>query len=598
MSPRIFRYTIFILTALAAVARAGDISVRATLNRTISVIGDPVQYQVKITGARRVGQPPEIAVDGLDIQFAGKQVSSNLRLDGGTVVSESSLTMLYQIVPGKNGAFTIPALAIEADGKTFRTEPIGLTVQPSSTNPTGSDPQTIGFAEFVIPKKTAYIGEMIPLEFRLYVDARVRWQPVKMPEITGEGFTMQKMPEPQRAQMEKNGREYDVLVFKTAVTPSRAGKITIGPSEIPYNARVPRARRSGSRSLFDMFDDDVFGDSFYATNQQLKAKAEAVEIYVKPLPAAGRPREFSGAVGHFEFSAEGAPKQVKIGDPVTMKLRVSGQGNFDRMTAPALKDASGWRAYPPSSAFKADDELGYKGTKTFEMAVVPETKQAQMPAFEFTYFDPLAEKYVTLNSAPAPLVVEGGAPLPPPAIVADDAPASPAISRVKPAGDIVGLRYDHDAIRSFAPLYERREFWLAQGALGLVLIGVVALRLRRRPDAAVLTTTALRRERAAALARLRNAQIGHTEFFETAARVAQIETALATNRPAQSVDAAVVRNSARLDEPASAVIDEIFSVRAELLYAGGTSGDEAIPLVERERVLTALEQLGKAYGKD
>ena len=235
--------------------------------------------------------------------------------------------------------------------------------------------------------------------------------------------------------------------------------------------RVSRARRDTSQrqrrgSLFDLFSDDVFSDPYFGERQQMHARAEAVEIDVKPLPAAGRPPEFSGAVGQFTFSAEGSPRQVKVGDPVTMKLTVSGRGNFDRVEAPALSESSGWRVYPPSANFHSEDEISIRGTKTFELAVIPETKKTAMPVFAFAYFDPEQEKYVTLRSEPAALTVEGGAPPPPPAIVqpgatADEPPR--AASAAAEQCDILGIRYDAPARRaSFRPLYLRRYFLLAQ----------------------------------------------------------------------------------------------------------------------------------------
>jgi hypothetical protein len=583
----------------AAGAHAADVTVRATLSSGVSTIGNPVQYQIKITGARQIAEPPEIDVDGLVIRYAGPSETSVMRFRNGSFSSERTTTLVYQVVPERHGTFTIPPVMVEADGRTFRTEQVGLKVQPNTGTDAGNDAQPIGFAEFVVPKKTAYIGETIPVELRLYVDARVRWQPVSMPEIEGEGFTKQKLPEPTREQVQKNGREYDLLIFKTAITPSRAGKITIGPSEIPYNARVPRARRGGPRSLFDMFDDDVFGDPFFSSTQQMKAKAGMLEITVKPLPAAGKPRDFSGAVGHFEFTAEGRPKQVKVGDPVAMTLRVSGRGNFDRMTAPVLKDPTGWRTYPPTSAFEADDEINYNGTKTFEYAVVPEERKTEMPIFEFSYFDPLAEKYVTLHSETAPLTVERGAPpaTPPPTVAAApesraEAPPAPA-----PVNDIVGLRYDRESTGPLVPIHLRREFWYAQGVAGCGLLLLLGLRLRRRPDEAERAAAELRREKAAALGRLRNSELGRVEFLETAARVAQIETALATGRSVGSVDAEAVQNSGKLSASTAEVIDEIFAARAELLYAGGGSVEGSVTAAERERVLGALQELEKSHGR-
>jgi hypothetical protein len=589
------------LLLMAGLTRAAEITARASLSRGVTVIGDAVQYQIKVSGAQRLGNPPEIEVDGLVIHYSGPSQSSIVRFQNGSFVAERSVTFIYQVVPEKNGTFTIPAMTVEADGRTLRTEPVALTVQPSTASGMADDPKTLGFAEFLVPKKTAYLGETIPMELKLYVDARIRWQPVAMPEIVGEGFTKQKMPEPQREQVQKNGRDYDVLTFKTAITPSRAGKITIGPSVIPYNARVPRARKGGPRSLFDMFDDDVFGDPFFSAMQQMKARAEQVEITVKPLPAAGRPANFSGAVGTFQFSAEGTPRQVKIGDPVTMKLKISGRGNFDRLTAPALKDPAGWRTYPPSNTFKAEDEVGYAGTKFFDMAVVPETEKTEMPVFQFSYFDPLSEKYATINSEPAALIVEGGSPpvpaAPPAPATASMAPEPPQPLAAPRVDDILGLRYDPDPARSFAPLYARREFWYAQGGIALVWLMVLGVRARRAPDAALQVVAELRREKALALARLRTADLGQSEFMEAATRVAQLEVALLTGRLPESVDASAVCAAPQLSEGDKAIIEDLFSARAESLYAGGASSGGRSVDVDRARVLAALEKLEKGHGR-
>ena len=422
---------------------------------------------------------------------------------------------------------------------------------------------------------------------------------MQMPEIGGDGFSKQAFPEPHVDQAEKNGRDYNLIAFKTVVTPSRAGKVAIGPSEIQFSARVPRARPGGMRSPFDAFGD-VFNDPIFSAVQEVKVKAEPVELMVKPLPQAGKPADFSGAVGNFQLTAEGSPKMVKIGDPITMKLKVSGRGNFDRVAAPVLNDSTGWRTYPPSSTFQADDPVNYTGAKTFEVAVIPETKKTAMPEFHFSYFDAIAEKCVTLKTEPAPLTVEGD-PSPQPKPVATDADNA-APEPKKPAAeprpdDILGLRYDPDERRSFAPLYERREFWFAQGGAAMLLLGLLAFKIRRRPSAAALQRAALRQEKEAVWRRLRATNLGHVDFFDAAARLAQIETALATGRAVASIDAAAVRAAAPLDESAAAAIEDIFSARAELHYAGGGGADGQVSAAERERVLGALKQLEKGHAR-
>lgn len=596
---RLHRFAVLTLLLLVAVmAHAADVTVRAHLNRTISVIGDPVILQIKIDGGRRVGEPPEISADGLDIQYAGSSNEANMRVENGNVILDHKRTLSYQIVPQKNGSFTIPAVAIEVDGKSYSTQPVALTVQPSSATNGDEDAEKQTFAEMVVPKKTLYLGESMQVEFRLYVDARIRWQYETLPDLGGEGWAKQKMPEPRSDQVERNGREYDLLTFKTLVTPSRAGKLTLGPSEIQFRARVPRADRS--RGAFDPFGS-IFNDPMFSAMQDMKAKAPGVEITVKPLPQAGKPADFSGAVGTFQFSAEGIPKQVKIGDPITMKLRVAGKGSFDRVTAPVLSDTAGWRTYPPSSTFQADDPLNFTGAKTFEMAVIPEAKKTAMPEFQFSYFDPAAEKYVTLKSEPGPLAVEGDTlPAPKPVASAENnAPAEPKEPAEAPRpDDILGLRYEQDAPQSFAPLYERREFWYAQGALGVVLLGLVAFKLRRPPNVALRQRAALQQEKDAVWRRLRSSELGYVDFFDAAARFAQLETALKTGRPVAGIDSTTVRSSAQLDEQAAETIEEIFSARAEVHYAGGGGGGGQVSAAERERVIGALKQLEKGHAKN
>ena len=587
---------LLMLSLITVTAVAAEPAARASVDRRISVIGDPITLQIKVVGAKRAGNPPDIAVDGLEIGYGGESTSASVRIDNGVFTSEKTTTWLYQVVPQRNGTFTIPGQTIQADGKTLRTEDITLTVQPNSAGDNDRGIEKISFAEFVIPKKSIYLGEAVPVEMKLYVDSKVRWQPVSMPEIGGDGFTKQKMPEPRNEQVTKDGKDYDVLIFRTVITPIRAGKLMLGPSEIHFKAVVPRARRGGQRGFFD----DVFNDPFFSTTQEFKTKAEGVELTVKTLPQNGKPADFSGAVGNFQFSAEGSPKQVKIGDPVTMKLRISGRGNFDRVNVPQLSELTGWRTYPPSNTFQADDPVNYSGTKTFEMAVIPETKKSAMPEFHFSYFDPVAEKYVTLKSEPAALAVEGETlPTPKPVVTNTETsvPEPPKPAAEPRPDDILGLRYDQDEKESFAPLYERNKFIMVQEVVALVFLGLIAFKVRRKPSADARQRAALRQEKEAVWRRLRSGDLGHVDFFDAAARLAQLQTALATGKSVSSIDAAAVRSSAQLDESAAGTIEEIFSARAELHYAGGGSGDGAVSAAERERVIGALKQLEKGYAK-
>jgi hypothetical protein len=271
---------------------------------------------------------------------------------------------------------------------------------------------------------------------------------------------------------------------------------------------------------------------------------------------------------------------------------LSGRGNFDRVVAPTIEEPSGWRTYPPSNSFRPEDDLGVSGTKTFEVAVIPEAVKTAMPRFAFSYFDPSAEKYVTLTTTAAPLTVEPGtAPTPAPVPHTTRPAEEAAPEQPQAAKDIVGLRYDTDARRqSFEVLYESRKFWLAQLLPLVALLACLFLRMRRpRENAEQLSSW--RRERSRLHSELASEALRQPEFYETAARIAQLEAAIATGREPASIDAAAASKAVQANEDLARRIEELFNARAELLYAGGGGGDDLVPSEEKAAVLSTLREL-------
>lgn len=601
---QIFRSLFVGLVALAlCVTSQAAPKATVSLDRTTMNVGEGVELTINVDGATEIEPPNEILVDGLEVRYRG----FSRRFQTGTGGTSFSVELKYLVDAKKAGTFTIPPVEFNAGGETVRTQAVALTVEAPSATPSadGKRPANeVAFAELVVPKNTAYIGETIPIEFRLYVDSRTRLELEGPPTVEGEGFTKIKFPNPRQEQSRRDGREYNVIVFRTAVTPSRAGKISLGPSNIIFQAQVPRAQRNRGRSAFqDIFGDDMFSDPFFAQRQRITATAPASEIDVKPLPVANRPSAFAGAVGQFKLNATGNPGKVQLGDPVTMKITVSGRGSFDRVAAPELVDPAGWHAYPAKGDLQADDELAISGSKTFEMAVVPETKKVEMPRFAFVYFDPAAAKYVTLNSERTPLVVEGSAPPPPPVAkkglsVTEASPSASSGPEPTPPvpTDIVGLRYDAGRPGAdFTPLYERRGFLLAQA---VPTAGLLAIFLMRRlgKDERARRVAASRKRRAEHWRNLR-AATGQAAFFTAAMQVVQAATALTSEVPEGAVDAAVAKSSRPLDDETAAVIDDVFHARGELVYAGSQRSEENVSPEIRTRVLAGLERFERTHAK-
>lgn len=569
---------LFALLLAAGSLCAQEPRVQASFNPDSAEVGETIQFIIQITGSEETDRAPTVKVDGLDIHYVGPSTSLELHYEGGGLRRTATISHRYDVTPRRTGEFVVPALPLQVGERRYMTNPVSLRVQAAET-PTEKSERS-GRAEIILPKKTAYVGESLVTELRLSVDEQLRPRVESMPQLEAEAFTKTKPGEPRSSTVVRNGRTYDLISVRTALTPTKAGKLSVGPVEFQYVAEIPRPRSPArSRSFFEQFLTNPMNG--FGQLQRVNAISDPVEVNVKPLPIAGRPANFSGAVGQFRLRAQGSPARIKMGDPLTMTVTVSGTGSFDRVTAPVLADAAGWRAYPPTATYKGEDTTGVNGSKSFEIAVIPEEKKQEMPVYEFSYFDPATEKYVTLKTDRLPLQVEGVTPeltMPETRGPTQLPAATPAPAAPKPT-DILGLRYDTGEVRSLQPMYSQRAFLLVQLVPFGLLCGMVAVRFwpRNREDA---TASALRRERAELLARLRGERT-RAGFFAAAARLLHVDASVRRERGAGVVELATA------DE--APVVREIMEHHARAHFSGGAVPvDEALPSDERSRMLDAL----------
>src|SRR5216110_1867060 len=365
MLQRIF-ITVLAVVAAAQFARADSPSVTAVLSNSETVVGGTLELQIKVTGPGDAQPPEEISINGLEIHATGQSRQFEMR----NFATSSSVTYTYTVLPLRAGRFTIPPQTVHAGGRVLRTPELVLNVADSPSQPTTTRPsrgaqsqaaaaRDLVFAELIVPKKTAYVGEIVPVQIRMGFDPRLRPSLIEPPEITGQGFTSQKLQQSGQTSETVNGRPYEVVTYKSAIAAARAGKFEVGPVKAKAQVIVPRARsapRSRTRSPFDLFDlDDPFSDPFFsnpfagfAERRDIQISSDPVALEVKPLPP-NAPPSFSGAIGSFTMATDAKPKSVQVGDPITVTTTISGRGNFDRANAPLLEDERGWHKYPPSS---------------------------------------------------------------------------------------------------------------------------------------------------------------------------------------------------------------------------------------------------------
>jgi hypothetical protein len=421
--------TLSILVATAfGWARAANVT--ATLDSSETFLGEAAQLTVTIQS--QSSEAPQIpAVNGLTFQPVGQ--SSQIEIVDGAM--SANVNYLYAVAASRYGTFIIPPIKV-ADGPDAAQSPAitlkvvqrtgGTSAGANSPNrnalpaPTvnadnedihSSARNSFGFLRLVTPKREFYVGEMAPVELKAYFRAGVELRVDGLPTLNSDAFTMNKLGnQPLSSQEVIQGARYTVFTWPTAITAVKAGNYEMSV-EIPVTVTMrqrPQRPHGG-----DPFGDDAFDamfDNFFgtATQKQIALNSEPNPVKILSLPGDNRPAGFTGAVGRFDLIAEAVPAQIVAGDPVTFKLKITGKGNFDRVTAPVVESNGAWKTYKPGAKFEPSDSDGFSGTKNFEQALVPTQAGKQViPSLAFSYFDPEQKQYVIRTTAPINVEVGG-----------------------------------------------------------------------------------------------------------------------------------------------------------------------------------------------
>jgi hypothetical protein len=595
--------------AALLLASAGAVAgqVTASLDSGRVAVGDTAHLTVTVQGSTDA-EPTVPAVPGLQITPAG--TSSSFESVNGRVTS--SVSYLYQVTPVRTGTFTIPAIDVPGVG---RSQELTLQVAkgagnaaaaPGSNLPPPGVPQgttddaanatdSPAFLRVVVPKQRFYVGELVPVQIKAYFRAGMSASLGGLPMLGSDAFTLNKLEDKPRQVAETvNGKEYTVLNWSTALTAVKAGDYDVH-LELPVTVAV-KAKHRRPMGMDDFFNDSGFDDSMFddffggVTQKPMTLQADLAGLKVESLPTAGRPAGFSGAVGTFAVKAEAAPDRVTAGDPVTLKLVVTGHGNFDRVSSPALQTTAGWKAYPAKSRFDPDDTAGYAGTKTFEQAVIPLVSgRDQIPPIAFSYFDPELQRYVTRSTSPIAVEVAAGAAgastgqaaaaASSPPIRQTDEPAEPGLAPNKIEETV--------AVASLRPVLFSPWFIAAQAVPVLLLFG--GLFARRRSIRMANDPDRLRARAARAAVRDRLATMDQAlmansppAFFAAARGAVQQQLARRWHVPADTVTSDEIDRRMNGD---GKELRKLFAVADDVIYSG-----RPVPPAELREWKAAVEQ--------
>ena len=201
------------------------------------------------------------------------------------------------------------------------------------------------------------------------------------------------MPKPQVVTLpDANGTEtkYWQFDFVRRFTARKTGSYQFGP--VNFQGDLAVGFENGR----------LQGEAFFAT-------AKALTVKVVPPPEKGRPDDYINAVGLFDMTASVTPDKVKVGDPITLTLRVRGSGSFEDMTAPKLESIPAFA--DNFKIYESTDKLT-DGQMEFSWSMRPlNDKVREIPTITASFFNVDTGQYFQMKTNPLPLKVEKGSTL-------------------------------------------------------------------------------------------------------------------------------------------------------------------------------------------
>ncbi|GGD17259.1 BatD family protein [Flavobacterium orientale] len=302
----------------------------------------------------------------------------------------------YFLLPTQRGTITIRQASIEYQGQTYKTSPLSVNVtaaveQPRDPNDTSVSVNDALHLVAEVNKSNPYLNEPITVVYKLYFSYNIgitNWRELDKPKYND--FWSQNIDIKQLKGEEGtyNGEKFRYVVLrKTVLYPQKSGKLEIEPLSLDIDVELPTNRR------------DIFG-RVLMTRDNKRVSAGSKVITVKPLPENGKPADFTGAVGKFDFQVVPSRTTLKHGESTDLDITVSGTGNLKLFNLPKPVVPSSLEMYEPVHTENINTPLtGMTGKIADKYTIIPQFKgNYTIKPISFSYFDYVSGTYKTLSS--------------------------------------------------------------------------------------------------------------------------------------------------------------------------------------------------------
>ncbi len=397
-------YTLLLFLLCLTTVFAADVKLIASASKSQVGVGEQFEVDFTINGAGTRFTPPDLSAFQV---LSGPNISASETVINGA--STGTTTFGYILSATKEGTFNITAAAIVVNGHTVISNPLKIKVQgqaPPQQNPqpqaqsaapddnsstSTKDLSKSVFLKAEVSKTKVYTGEQIKVRYKLYTQLDLAVNQVdKAPDLNGfwSQDIVNKNPNATWTTEIHNGVKYGVAVIKqTILFPEHAGDLTIDPLIMTFLVQVKLPPRKLLINPYGNYEVVKY-----------QAKSAPVIIHAAPLPTAGKPADFSGAVGSFSVYTDIDKKELKANETANYTFEIKGSGNLNLVNAPKITPPADFEKYDPKTTDRITvDSNGISGSRQFSYLLIPRHQgNYKLDLAKFTYFDPAAKRYVTL----------------------------------------------------------------------------------------------------------------------------------------------------------------------------------------------------------
>lgn len=392
-------------------------------------------------------------------------VSGPNRMNSMTIIngsSRNSETFSYVLQAKREGSFTLGSASIEVKGKTYTTSPLSISVEKGrrqTPNDVKAGKEDI-FIRAEISSNTAYIGQQLILDYKLYTRANISGVS-RVNESQYDGFyklEVNDFPHNDN-RVTLGGKPYITRILqRIALFPQREGTFKIEPFSLQMG--IVKSNKND--------DDDPFGSFFSAPLVETRIiAANEVPITVKPLPV-NAPASFNGAIGDFKVDFSISKSDATTDDVISLKMYVLGNGDAKRWLAPKLPPIEGLDIYEDKILKEESIERNgeWQTTKEIEYLIVPKQAGSYIIKPEFSYFNTEGGAFQTLSQVFNVQIVQGS-----------NKAATILQDKVK---DIVGIKTSTVFVNQVTRFWRSSVFWVLLILPFLFIAGVIAYREWRK----------------------------------------------------------------------------------------------------------------------